>query len=145
MAEADERARVVEVARSFLNTPYKNNAALKGIGVDCATLLAMVYSEAGVRPPIQIGDYSSQWHLHSEDPLYEKAILAQGFREISAGGIGDIALYFQGLQFAHGAIITKVDPLTIVQAFAPARRVIEGVETEFGALVAERKKFFSPW
>lgn len=145
MAEADERARVVEVARSFLNTPYKNNAALKGVGVDCASLLAMVYSEAGVRPPIQIGSYSSQWHLHSTDPLYEKAILAQGFREIDAGGLGDIALYFQGLQFAHGAIITGLEPMKIVQAFAPARRVIEGVETEFGALVIERKKFFSPW
>ncbi len=145
MSEDQERSAVIAAARSFIGTPYRSKAKLKGIGVDCATLIAMAFTEAGVRPPIDPGQYSDQWHLHSDDPLYEKAIVENGGKLVEDARPGDIALYFQGRQFAHGAIISGVAPLRLIQAYAPARRVVEGFESEFGLLVEAKKKIFSAW
>ena len=144
MTEQEQRRALVEAARGYIGTPYHQNGTLKGVGVDCATLLALAFKEAGVRLP-EITNYSSQWHLHSDDPLYEKAILANGCRQVDAPDIGDIALYFQGRQFAHGAIISVLEPLTIINAYAPARRVIEGPETDFGTIAGVKRKFFTAW
>ena len=144
MTELEQRRAVVDAARGYIGTPYHQNGMLKGVGVDCATLLALAFKEAGVRLP-EITNYSSQWHLHSDDPLYEKAILANGCRQVDAPDIGDIALYFQGRQFAHGAIISAREPLTIINAYAPARRVIEGPETDFGTIAGVKRKFFTAW
>ena len=144
-SEEQERMAVVAAARSFIGTPYRSNAMLKGVGVDCATMIALAFTEAGVRPPIDVGHYSDQWHLHSDVPLYEQAIQRNGGRLVDEPKPGDIALYFQGKQFAHGAIISAASPLTLIHAYAPARRVVEGVETEFGPIVSAKKKIFSAW
>jgi cell wall-associated NlpC family hydrolase len=145
MSEVEERSSVIKAARKYIGTPYHSNAALKGIGVDCATMIMLAFTDAGVRPPIDVGHYSSQWHLHSDVPLYEQAIAEHGGKEVVEPQPGDIALYFQGRQFAHGAIITEVGPLKIIHAYAPARRVVEGAETEFGLIVSAKKKIFSAW
>jgi hypothetical protein len=144
-SEQEQRAAVITAARSFIGTRYRNGAALKGVAVDCATLLALAFVEAGVRPPIDIGPYSSQWHLHSAEPLYETAIGMNGGHEVVEPMVGDIALYFQGLQFAHGGLVSGVAPLRIIHAYAPSRCVVEGFETEFGLICTAQKKFFSAW
>lgn len=141
-----QRAEVVRIARTYLGTRYHNNAAVRGHGVDCATLLELSFTEAKVVPPFQIGNYSSQFHLHSDEPLYENSVKEQGGREIpDPSGVGDIVVYFQGKQFAHGAIITELEPLRIIHAYAPSRCVVEGVETEFGVLSGVERKFFTAW
>jgi cell wall-associated NlpC family hydrolase len=145
MDEQAQRLAVVDAARAYIGTPYHQNAMLKGVGVDCATLLALAFQDAGVRPPISIGNYSSQWHLHSDEPLYEKAIIENGCRLTDAPVIGDIVLYFQGRQFAHGGIISALEPLSVIHAYAPARCVLEGPEAHFAAIVSVKKKFFSAW
>jgi cell wall-associated NlpC family hydrolase len=146
MSSDEQRAKVVEVARTFINTRYHHHGKVKGVGVDCATFLALVFAEAGVIPPVDIENYSNQWHLHHDEPLYENAVVANGGRIVDAGtGPGDIILYFQGKQFAHGAIITRLDPLRIIHAYAPSRRVVEGAESEFGTLIDARRKFFTTW
>lgn len=145
MSEIEQRQSIIEAARSFIGTRYHHEGKIRGVGVDCATLITMSFEQAGVRPPINIATYSAQWHIHSEDPLYEKAIAANGGKLVDSPQVGDIALYFQGKQFAHGTIVTVVEPLTIIHAFAPARRVVEGRETEFAQLVGQKKKFFSAW
>src|ERR1035437_8704006 len=147
MSEQSERDAVIAAARTFIGTKYHSNAAIKGVGVDCATLLAMAFTEAGVRPPIVVGDYSSQWHLHSVDPLYETAIKDNGGHELSEADCkpGDIILYFQGKQFAHGAIVSEINLLRIIHAYAPSRCVVEGFETDFGVLSRKPKKIFSAW
>ena len=145
MNETEHRQAVVAEARSWVSTPYHSRARIKGVGVDCVQIIAAVYEACGVLPPIDVGKYSDQWHLHSDVPLYEDGVKANGGRQIEAPQVGDLVLYFQGKQFAHGAIVTVASPLRIVHAFAPARRVIEGDETEFGVLIREKKKFFTPW
>lgn len=145
MTEEEARAAVVAAARSFIGTPYRSNAMLKGVGVDCATLIALSFTEAGVKPPIEVTHYSDQWHLHSEEPLYEKAIADNGGRLVDDPKAGDIALYFQGKQFAHGAIVTGISPLRVIHAYAPSRCVVEGIETEFGLIASAKRKIFSAW
>jgi len=51
MDEQAQRLAVVDAARAYIGTPYHQNAMLKGIGVDCATLLALSFQDAGVRHP----------------------------------------------------------------------------------------------
>lgn len=145
MGEQQEREAVIAAARSFIGTRYLSNGKLKGIGVDCGTLLTLSFEEAGVRPPIHLGNYSAQFHLHSAEPRYENELTRNGAREVTSAGIADIVLYRQGKQFAHGALVTRVSPLRIIHAFMPAHCVVEGDETEFGVLVGEPKKFFSAW
>jgi cell wall-associated NlpC family hydrolase len=145
MTEQEQREAVVTAARSFVGTPYHHEARIKGVGVDCATLLELAYVEAGVLPPMNATAYSSQWHLHHDEPLYENAVKDQGAKQVETPGIGDIILYFQGRQFAHGAIISSVCPLRIIHAYAASRGVVEGDETEFGVLSGVKKKFFSTW
>jgi cell wall-associated NlpC family hydrolase len=151
MTDADqvtrERAAVVAAAREFIGTPYHHRGALKKVGVDCATLIKLTFEQSGVRPPIDVGKYSRQWHLHSQDPLYEKAVIEHGGREVDEPQPGDIVLYREeGAQVhGHGAIVTGVNPLRILHAFAPAKCVLEGNETEFGRLFGAHKKYFSAW
>jgi cell wall-associated NlpC family hydrolase len=144
-----DRARVVEVARSFIGTPYHPCGAIKGVGVDCGTLLAMVYVEAGVIAAFDPGLYSPQWHLHRRTPRYLNAVAARS-REIEAVAAqpGDAVLYKMTKdQFAHGAIITAVEDgaLRIIHAVHDLRQVLEGAESEFGTLAGRERKFFSPF
>lgn len=146
MPNSDQRSEVVRVARTFIGTRYHHSAKIKGVGVDCATFLAMVFEEAGVIAPVDIAAYSNQWHLHHDEPLYENAVKDAGGRLLDApSGVGDVVLYFQGKQFAHGAIITQLDPLRVIHAYAPSRRVVEGAENEFGAIASSERKFFTTW
>jgi hypothetical protein len=42
------RNDVVEIARSFMGTPFEHQGHLKGVGVDCAGFIAEVAKESGV-------------------------------------------------------------------------------------------------
>ena len=147
MSDEEARSNVIRVARTFIGTKYHHHGMVKGVGVDCATFLLLTFKEAVAIPATtEVGKYSNQWHLHNIDPLYEKALMAVGGKPLDeASGIADIILYFQGKQFAHGAIITQLDPLRIIHAYAPARCVVEGDEKEFGGIAYSDKKFFSTW
>lgn len=56
-----ERQRLLDVARSWLGTPYRHQASLKGIGCDCLGLVRGVWRETqGVEPEL-VPPYSSAW------------------------------------------------------------------------------------
>ncbi len=101
-----ERARVVAVAREWLGTPYHTGGRVKDAGVDCLTLLAEVFHEAGLVEKIDIPYYPNDWHLHRAAERYLDGLL-QYTREISAPLPGDIALWKFGRCFSHGAIVIE--------------------------------------
>lgn len=42
--------RIIEIARTWIDTPYHHQASLKGIGADCVGLLCGVGKEMGIIP-----------------------------------------------------------------------------------------------
>ena len=151
--EQTQREAVIAAARTWVGTPYHDMGKVKGVGVDCGTLLASVYQEAGVVPQIVLEDYSPQWYLHRDDPRYLDEILKYA-HEIETPAPGDVVVYRIGRQFAHGAIIVEVEPMRIIHAWSAAKCVLEGYVSEFAELVGQRKgrgqeppprKFFNPW
>jgi NlpC/P60 family putative phage cell wall peptidase len=102
------RSRVVDVARSWLGTPYHENAEVKGAGCDCATYIAAVYKEAGMLTDFVMPSYRPTFHLHSDDPVYVRNIVTW-CAEIERKDLlpGDIVVFRFGRQFAHGAIVTR--------------------------------------
>ncbi len=97
---------VVEIARTWLGTPYHHAACVKGAGVDCLMLVCTVYEEAGLIPHIVPGYYPMDWHLHRSEELYLAGI--EQYCDRVEGDIlpGDIALYRFARCASHAAIVT---------------------------------------
>jgi hypothetical protein len=107
-----EREHIVEVAKSWYDTPYRSWTCLKGIGCDCGTLLKGVFMESGHRPGDGIpvpADYSPRVYLHRKDTQYID-IIEKYMREISEPEAkpGDVVIYKLGKGvWAHAAIIVE--------------------------------------
>ena len=120
----DQRALIVTEARSWLGTPYHHAADVKGAGVDCAMLLVRVFCDLGLVPPFDPRPYTRDWFLHRSEERYLVALLAHA-REVCAPGLGDIVLFRMGRCFGHGGIVSRLEPLSLIHAFAGTRCVVE--------------------
>jgi cell wall-associated NlpC family hydrolase len=127
--ESEARARIDQVAREWIGTPYHDHATVKGIqgGCDCATLMQRVFVEAGFVKDFEIGHYSPQFFLHGHEERY-LGWVTRFAREIPRDqvGPGDVVLYKIGHVFAHGAIVIAPGWPHIVHAHYAARRVRRG-------------------
>lgn len=150
-----ERQRVVSVARSWLSTPYHTGGRVKGLhgGIDCLTLLAEVYAEAGLVSKVGIPYYPHDWHLHRDTERYLEGLLKYTKEIEGPPQPGDIALWKFGRCFSHGAIV--IEWPRIIHAYVGSSVRYENAETAqwlrfIGESVAERGKprpvrFFSLW
>lgn len=119
----DKAQQVVAEAQSWVGTPYHPHAQVKGVGVDCAQLLIGVYTATGLIPLVEVGEYSTQWHLHRAEELF------LGWVERYADQVpeadvqpGDVVLYRFGRTYSHGAVVVQW-PM-IVHAWQRSRAVI---------------------
>lgn len=142
-----QRAAVVAAARSWLGTPYHHAADVKGRngGVDCAMLLVRVYCDVGLVEPFDPRPYTRDWFLHRDEEKY-LGFLFDRARQVREPGLGDTIVFRIGRLFAHAGIVSRLDPLAIIHAFAPARFVIEEFVMS-GELSVKMKtaKFASYW
>jgi cell wall-associated NlpC family hydrolase len=149
MTEIEERDLVDRVARSWISTPFHDFGMVKGPsgGVDCATLIACVLTEAGLIPPVEIKPYSPQFFLNSDEEVYLSYVIKHA-HEIpqEAARHGDVVLYRIGKCYAHGAIIVKPGWPNIVHAHFGSRCVRRGSgdAVHLGTPILGRK-FFSRW
>lgn len=144
--ETAQRARVVASARAWLGTPYHHMADLPGVGVDCAMILVRVFCDLGLVAPFDPRPYTRDWMLHRDDERYLGFLLASA-REVERPQAGDVMLFRVGRCYAHGGVVTKAEPLTLLHAFAPAACVIEeeiARNAQLGAK-AQSARFFSHW
>ena len=115
---AADPARVIAVARSWLGTPYHDQASLRGVGCDCLGLARGIWREV-VRPePFPIPSYSRDW---GETGPHE--VLANGARQmmpevpVQLAGPGALVL-FRMMPRAiakHVGILTG--PVTFLHAY----------------------------
>jgi cell wall-associated NlpC family hydrolase len=124
MNEQEGRAAVLRVAKSFLGTPYVHMGRVKKQGVDCLTLLAEVYMEAGLVERVPIPNYSEMWHLSKGDQLYMNGLLKY-MHETTTPKPADIALWQFGRCFSHGAIIERWPQ--VIHAYVQSRCVVENI------------------
>lgn len=108
------REKALAEAKTWIGTPYHHQAQIKGVGVDCATLLTGVYHAIGAVPKIELGEYSVDWHMHRSDEKYLGWIEKFG-KQTDAPKAGDIALFKFGRVVSHGGII--VDDGIIIHAY----------------------------
>jgi NlpC/P60 family putative phage cell wall peptidase len=156
--ESRQRAAVVAEARTWLGTPYHHEARLKGIGVDCAQLLAGIFSAPSVAliAPPQIPHYPPDWHLHRDAERYLGIILAHAreFDPPAAGPLpGDVVLWKFGRCFSHGAIVLAWP--TVIHAYVGKGCVLDDVGTApWLSFIGENgedngkprpRRFFSYW
>ena len=90
-ARTADPAAIIAAARSWLGTPYHDQASLKGVGCDCLGLARGVWREVVGPEPFLIEPYSRGW---GETGQIE--VLAEGarrmMREIAMADIGPGAL-----------------------------------------------------
>lgn len=150
MSETEARGRVVAIAKTWLSTPYHHQARLKGVGVDCAQIIAAVYHEAGLIPAPVLPDYSSQFHLNNNVQEYLAVILRHA-HEIEGPPLpGDVVLWQFGRVLSHGAIVIAWPQ--VIHAYVGRAVTFEDAEAaqwlKFvgeGDGRARPRKFFSYW
>lgn len=156
MTEAEERHRVVEVARTWIGTPFISRAKVRGHGADCGTLIAACFEEAGLLPKIDLPDYTVQWHLNKSDELYLAVIEQHMLRFIGPPLPGDIVMWKIGRAFSHAAIVVKWP--VIIHALWRARFVmlddadrcpelqrVQPNERPDGSTRPRARRFYSYW
>jgi cell wall-associated NlpC family hydrolase len=144
--ESAQRATVVAEARSWIGTPYHNCADIKGVGVDCGMLLVRVFVDTGLCSPFDPRPYPPDWNLHRDGERYLGFVFDRG-KEVVVPREGDVAVYRFGRCYAHGGIVVRADPLTIVHAYQLARRVVEE-EVSRNTVLTEHiraPRYFSFW
>ena len=145
MSEAEERARVVAEARSWLGTPYHHRGKIKGAGVDCAQLPLCVYVGAGMLRDFDTGEYPHDWHQHRDEERYAGFVLGVA-REL--GGIdevrpGDLILFKFGRAYSHGALVIDL-PVLIHASMKDDQVVLADLDRD-AELVDRPARFFSLW
>jgi NlpC/P60 family putative phage cell wall peptidase len=145
-AEMQQREQVVAEARKWIGTPYHCQADIRGAGVDCIMLIVRAFVDAGICAPFDPRPYSDEWFLHRSDEHYVDGVLER-CTEVQSARPGDIMIFRWGRCYSHGGIVTVANPLTIVHAYAPARRVVEEAVAGNGMLTepVRRPRFFSYW
>ncbi|MBS0477951.1 MAG: C40 family peptidase [Proteobacteria bacterium] len=110
--------KVIAVARSWLGTPYHDQASLKGVGCDCLGLARGVWREVVGPEPFPILPYSRDW-----GETGPREVLAEGARrmmpEIAPADVGPGALVLFRMRpraiAKHVGILTGAD--TVLHAY----------------------------
>jgi cell wall-associated NlpC family hydrolase len=130
VSSSDVRTAIVAEARSWVGTPYHHHGRIKGAGVDCAQILLAIYADAlGLVPAYDVGQYSTQWHLHRSEEVYRDWLMHAGAHLVEEPQPGDIALFRFGRTYSHSGIHTGGG--LVVHAYAGSiQAVVETALTE---------------
>lgn len=138
------RAAVIAAAREWIGTPFHDLARVKGVGVDCAQLVAAAFHEAGVVAHIDTGHYSPQFMLHhGEERLAAFVMRYASEIDEARAGPADVVLYKVGRVFSHAAIIVEW-PREIIHAHKLSGKVV-AMAPDIADLQGRAKRFFSVW
>ncbi|WP_457650888.1 NlpC/P60 family protein [Profundibacter sp.] len=87
-------ARIIKSARSWIGTPYHDQASLKGVGCDCLGLLRGVWREMIGPEPMPVPPYSRDWgEAGPVEVLVEAARAAMQELDVAEAHTGDVILF----------------------------------------------------
>jgi cell wall-associated NlpC family hydrolase len=142
MTQQAQRAAVVAEARSCLRTPYHAHARIKGVGLDCATFLEVVYASANVFVARDLPDLSPQWFLHADREWYLEHLSRYAVEYSDhPPQAGDIVCARHGRAYSHGAIVTAWP--RVIHCFPPC--VMETSVHYDPVYMGRPLKYFDPW
>lgn len=101
-------ARIVQVARSWIGTPYHHQASEKGAGTDCLGLVRGIWRELYGAEPLVPTVYTRDW---AEASGRETLLDAAGAHLVPVAGdvrAGDVAIFRlrPGMVAKHAAIVS---------------------------------------
>lgn len=103
---------VLEVARSWIGTPYVLGAALRGAGCDCVGLVRGVWSEFTGKPLPAVPPWRADWANDNARPLVLAARQYLVPKDPHEAGPGDVVvLRVHGTREAHCGILENGDQL----------------------------------
>lgn len=138
--ELQQREAVVREAYTWLLTPYHHQGRIKGVGVDCATILCEVYEACGLIGHVDPRPYATDWHLHRSEEVY-LGWLTKFAREVDTPKPGDVMVWKFGRCFSHGGIM--VDDKFVIHAYL--RTPVTTTEFRAEPLVSRPVKYFTLW
>nr|WP_316642888.1 NlpC/P60 family protein [uncultured Roseateles sp.] len=144
MSEQTEREAVATEARPWFGTPYHHHGRIRGVGVDCAQILMAVYCDAlHLAPALDVGRYSTQWHLHRGEEVYLDWLTKAGAHEVQAPAKGDIAMFRFGRTFSHSAICLDGIDGQFIHAYVDRGVILSRLNED--PLQGREVKFWSLW
>jgi NlpC/P60 family putative phage cell wall peptidase len=108
------RAAIVAEARSWVGTPYRHQASLKGVGCDCLGLIRGVWRAVIGEEPERAPPYTPDWaEAAGNEPLAKAASKHMIGIDCAAFTAGDVLLFRwrAGLAAKHAAIATTHDQM----------------------------------
>jgi len=142
--EQAQREAVVAEARTWIRTKWVHAADIKGAGVDCAMLLVRVYIDVGLVAKFDPRPYPPDWYLHRSGERFLGFLLDRS-HQVEKPEVGDVAMLRVGRAFAHGGIVSRVAPLTIIHSFRPLGSVVEEEAARNRLLEFDEALFASFW
>lgn len=131
-------ALVIAIARSWLGTPYHDQASLRGVGCDCLGLARGIWREVVGPEPFPIPPYGRDW-----GEVGPREVLAEGARnmmiEIAPAEIPPGALLL--FRMERRAIAKHVGIQTGPQSFVHARETLGVIEEPLGPTWRRRIAF----
>jgi cell wall-associated NlpC family hydrolase len=120
------RQDIVDEARRWIGTRWQHQGALRGVGVDCIGLLIGVAYALGIDDAReQRRAFEFRGYGRMPDPELLLRAASEYLDPADGPELGGIALMrFTGSP-THFAIVSCLEPLTIIHAYAQARKVVE--------------------
>lgn len=115
------RDKIIEVAMSWLGTPYHHQAGTKGVGVDCAYFVGKVAEEIACITHFEVEPYSTEWHWHNEEEKMCAIVESFGAIRVDSPLPGDIIAFKYGRACSHLGILVQDN--RFIHAHLPAGKV----------------------
>ena len=130
------KREICDEARTWLGTKWQHQAMVKGVGVDCAMLVAGIAINCGLvdaKTLKKVPPYPRQWHLNQDFPLLEKIMTDFGCvkRETLEYSVGDIVVFQFGRVPSHLGIVVEDNMMIHAYQGSIGKTVINSISSHW--------------